>query len=77
MIMQLVGIHEFMILNTCNRIEVIAVVAPETIKNGILTHSLGFSLLKENKYYLKTNEKAFEHLCLVTGDAFATQEKII
>ena len=27
MIMQLVGIHEFMILNTCNRIEVIAVVA--------------------------------------------------
>lgn len=67
MIMQLVGIHEFMILNTCNRIEVIAVVAPETIKNGILTHSLGFSSLKENKYYLKTNEKAFEHLCLVTA----------
>ena len=67
MIMQLIGIHEFMILNTCNRIEVIAVVAPETIKNGILTHSLGFSSLKENKYYLKTNEKAFEHLCLVTA----------
>ncbi len=67
MIMQLVGIHEFMILNTCNRIEVIAVVASETIRNGILTHSMGFSALKENKYYLKQAEKAFEHLCLVTA----------
>ena len=67
MMMQLVGIHEFMILNTCNRIEVIAVVASETIRNGILTHSMGFASLKENKFYLKKGDKAFEHLCLVTA----------
>ena len=67
MIMQLWGIHEFMILNTCNRVEVIAVVSEETAKNGILRHIMGFSRLKEDKYYLKTGPQAFEHLCLVTA----------
>lgn len=67
MIMQLWGIHEFMILNTCNRVEVIAVVSEETAKNGILRHIMGFTALKEDKYYLKTGRAAFEHLCLVTA----------
>ena len=65
--MQLWGIHEFLLLNTCNRVEIIAVVASETAENGILPHSMGFSSLKESKYYIKTGEKAFEHLCLVTA----------
>jgi glutamyl-tRNA reductase len=67
MIMQLWGIHEFMILNTCNRVEVIAVVSKETAQNGILRHILGFAALKEDKFYLKTGQSAFEHLCLVTA----------
>ncbi len=67
MIMQLWGIHEFMMLNTCNRVEVIAVVSGETSRNGILRHVLGFTNLKEDKYYLKTGREAFEHLCLVTA----------
>ena len=67
MIMQLWGIHEFMILNTCNRVEVITVVSEETAKNGILRHIMGFTHFKEDKYYLKTDRAAFEHLCLVTG----------
>tara|TARA_A100001015_G_C15039026_1_gene738294 strand:+ start:3098 stop:4585 length:1488 start_codon:yes stop_codon:yes gene_type:complete len=67
MLMQLWGIHEFLLLNTCNRVEIIAVVATETAQNGILPHSMGFSFIKENKYYIKTDEKAFEHLCLVTA----------
>ncbi len=67
MIMQLWGIHEFMILNTCNRAEVIAIVSEETSENGILRHMMGFAALKEDKYYLKTGKKAFEHLCLVTA----------
>lgn len=67
MIMQLWGIHEFMILNTCNRVEVIAVVSEETMQNGILRHVMGFANLKEDKYYLKTDHGAFEHLCLVTA----------
>jgi len=67
MIAQLWGIHEFMILNTCNRVEVIAVVSEETMQNGILRHIMGFTNLKEDKYYLKTGQEAFEHLCLVTA----------
>ncbi len=67
MIMQLWGIHEFMILNTCNRVEVIAVVSEETMQNGILRHVMGFTNLKEDKYYLKTGKAAYEHLCLVTA----------
>ncbi|MCF7816786.1 MAG: hypothetical protein K9M54_02790 [Kiritimatiellales bacterium] len=67
MIMQLWGIHEFMVLNTCNRVEVIAVVSEETARNGILRHIMGFTHLKEDKFYLKTGKAAFEHLCLVTA----------
>ena len=67
MIMQLWGIHEFMILNTCNRIEVIAVASRETGTNGILRHLLGFDALKEDKFYLKHGAEAYEHLCLVSA----------
>ncbi len=67
MIMQLWGIHEFMVLNTCNRVEVIAVVSEETARNGILRHIMGFTHFKEDKFYLKTGKEAFEHLCLVTA----------
>ncbi|MEA2069105.1 MAG: NAD(P)-dependent oxidoreductase, partial [Verrucomicrobiota bacterium] len=67
MIMQLWGIHEFMVLNTCNRVEVVAVVSDETAKNGILRHILGFTSLKEDKFYLKNDQEAFQHMCLVTA----------
>jgi len=67
MIMQLWGIHEFMVLNTCNRVEVIAVVSQETMENGILRHVMGFTNLKEDKYYFKHGKAAYEHLCLVTA----------
>ena len=67
MIMQLWGIHEFMILNTCNRVEIIAVVSKETAENGILRHILGFTGLKEDKFYIKQGRDAFQHLSLVTA----------
>jgi glutamyl-tRNA reductase len=67
MIMQLWGIHEFMILNTCNRVEIIAVVSEETAENGILRHIMGFTNLKEDKFYIKNDWMAFKHLCLVTA----------
>ncbi|MEE9368179.1 MAG: NAD(P)-dependent oxidoreductase [Pontiella sp.] len=67
MIEQLWGLHEFMILNTCNRVEIIAVVSEETANNGILRHIMGFTHFKEDKFYLKTGKEAFEHMCLVTA----------
>jgi glutamyl-tRNA reductase len=71
MIMQLWGIHEFFILNTCNRIEVIAVVSEETAQNGILRHILGFPRLKKDQFYLKTGNEAFEHLAMVAAGMFS------
>jgi glutamyl-tRNA reductase len=67
MLMQLWGVHEFMILNTCNRVEVIAVVSRETAHNGILRHILGFDRLKEGQFYLHRGLQAYEHLNLVTS----------
>jgi len=67
MMMQLWGIHEFMILNTCNRVEVIAVVSRETATNGILRHLLGFDKLAESQFYLKRGAEAYEHLCMVSA----------
>jgi len=65
MIMQLWGVHEFMLLNTCNRIEIMAVVSREAGANGILRHALGFDTLNEQKYYLKRGEEAWGHAALV------------
>lgn len=67
MVMQLWGIHEFMILNTCNRVELMAVVSKETAANGILRHVMGFDALTEDRFYFKKGPQAFEHLCLVTA----------
>lgn len=67
MLMQLWGVHEFMILNTCNRIELIAAVSHDTARNGILRHVLGFDKLSSEQFYLHRGAEAFEHLCLVTS----------
>ena len=67
MVMQLWGIHEFVLLNTCNRVELIAIASRETASNGILRHLLGFDKLKADKYYLKSGAEAYEHLCMVSA----------
>lgn len=65
MLSHLWGVHEFVILNTCNRVELIAVVSKETAHNGILRHVLGFDKLTESDFYMHRGAAAFEHLALV------------
>lgn len=67
MISQILGIHEFMILNTCNRSEIIAVISSEAIKNNLILNITGFSALNSDKFYIKKQKEAFEHLCLVAS----------
>ncbi|MDH3346006.1 MAG: hypothetical protein OEL75_02360, partial [Kiritimatiellaceae bacterium] len=55
------------ILNTCNRVEVIAVVSHETAHNGILRHVLGFDRLSVDQFYIHRGVDAYEHLSLVTS----------
>lgn len=66
-IMTLWGIHEFMLLNTCNRIELTAVGQPENTTLDMLKLILGMDNLENNEYYLKTGFAAFEHLSRVTA----------
>ncbi len=67
MIRQVWGVHEFFILNTCNRIEVVAAVSKEVGTSGILRRLLHFDQLSPDLYYMKHGFEAFSHLCLVTA----------
>lgn len=67
MIRQVWGVHEFFILNTCNRIEIVAAVSREAATCGILRHVMRFNRLSPDRYYMKHGFDAFSHLCLVTA----------
>jgi glutamyl-tRNA reductase len=67
MIRQVWGVHEFFLLNTCNRIEIVAAVSRETSTCGILRRLMGFDRLRPDLYYMKHGFDAFSHLCLVTA----------
>ena len=67
MIRQVWGVHEFFILNTCNRIEVVAAISKEVSTCGILRRLLRFDQLRPDLYYMKHGFEAFSHLCLVTA----------
>ncbi|MDD2708496.1 MAG: NAD(P)-dependent oxidoreductase [Verrucomicrobiae bacterium] len=62
MIMQIWGVHEFVILNTCNRIELLAVVSNNPAVESALKCILSFDHLKKDGFYLKRGLDAFEHL---------------
>jgi precorrin-2 dehydrogenase/sirohydrochlorin ferrochelatase len=67
MIRQVWGVHEFFILNTCNRIEVVAAISREAGTSGILRRLLRFDQLRQDLYYMKHSFDAFAHLCRVTA----------
>lgn len=67
MIRQVWGVHEFFILNTCNRVEIVAAVSREAATCGILRHVMRFNRLRPDLYYMKHGFDAFSHLCLVTA----------
>lgn len=71
MLMQIWGVHEFMLLNTCNRVEIIAIVSREAGTNGILRHALGFDRLAATQYYLKRGAEAWEHTALVCAGMYS------
>jgi glutamyl-tRNA reductase len=67
MIRQVWGVHEFFILNTCNRIEIVAAISREAGTSGILRRLLRFDQLRPDLYYMKHGFEAFEHVCRVTA----------
>ncbi|MBI2437762.1 MAG: hypothetical protein HYV36_02980 [Lentisphaerae bacterium] len=67
MLMQVWGIHEFMLLDTCNRIELIGIVSKETGIVELLKRIMAFFHLKDEEYYVKRGFEAFEHLAVVSA----------
>ena len=67
MLMQVWGIHEFMLLNTCNRIELIGIVSKESSIVDLLKRIMAFFHLKEEEYYVKRGFEAFAHLAEVSA----------
>ena len=67
MIRQVWGVHEFLILNTCNRIEIIAAISKEVGTCGILRRLMRFDQLRSDLYYMKHGFEAFAHVCKVTA----------
>lgn len=65
MLMQVSGVHEFVLLNTCNRVELLAVAAEETIASRILEKLLGLDRLAPGQFYRERGYAAFEHSAFV------------
>jgi len=64
MLDQVWGLHEFAILNTCNRAEMLAVVTRDSAIESILKRILGYDHLGDDKYYVKRDHEAFAHLAV-------------
>ncbi len=60
-LLQLRGILEFVILETCNRIELHAVASDKQSTETLLRHILGFDELSEGEYYSLRGVTAFRH----------------
>ena len=67
MLMQVWGVHEFLLLNTCNRVELIAVASREVDDNGLLRHLMNFDHAHPDKFYVQRGYEAFAHVALVAA----------
>ncbi len=67
LLMHVWGIHEFMLLNTCNRVEIMAVKAASAGTNALVLKILGFDQLPPQRYYIKHGLAAFEHTGLLAA----------
>jgi precorrin-2 dehydrogenase/sirohydrochlorin ferrochelatase len=67
MVMQVWGVHEFVILNTCNRIELIAVVTQSHAVEAVLKRIFGLDRLNDDGFYLKRDADAFGHMAVMTA----------
>jgi glutamyl-tRNA reductase len=66
MLRQVCGLHEFLLLGTCNRAELVAVASGDLRATGILERLLGLDRL-EGRHYAYAGREAFEHLALLVA----------
>lgn len=71
MLTQVWGIHEFMLLNTCNRVEFIGVIGKDDEMATLLKRVLAFYHLREDEFYIKRGFEAFEHVAAVSAGLYS------
>ncbi len=67
MMSQVWGVHEFMLLNTCNRVEIHAVVSRQADLAPMLARLMGLDRLAPDQYYVKRGYEAFEHVAVLAA----------
>jgi glutamyl-tRNA reductase len=61
MLRNVTGIHEFILLNTCNRVELAAFVSYSESLEKLILKIIGFENLNQESYYIKKGFDAFAH----------------
>ena len=67
MLMQVWGVHDFSLVNTCNRVELHAVASDSAGVENVVRRILGFDSLPSGSFYLKRGYDAFRHVSFVTA----------
>jgi glutamyl-tRNA reductase len=67
MLRQMMAVHGFAILETCNRIELHAVVSDHPEIENILRRALGFDNLADDRHYCLRGFEAFRHTALLAS----------
>jgi len=67
MLANVYGVHEFMLLDTCNRTELLAIKSCRMETVPLLCRILGLDRLPRERYYIKNGFEAFEHAALLTA----------
>lgn len=65
------GIHEFILFNTCNRIEMIGVGQDSQEITDMVKMIMKFDTLSGESCYLKSGFEAFRHICLVVAGLYS------
>lgn len=61
------GLHEFLLLSTCNRVELLALAADDGNAHEILRRVVGLGALGKDDFYIRRGFEAFEHVSLLTS----------
>ena len=67
MLAQVWGLHEFALLNTCNRIEFMGVATRSASVEKVLKRILRFDQLESDGFYIKRDNDAFAHLSVMNA----------
>ena len=71
MVAQVWGVHEFVLLNTCNRVELHAVVSRQADVAPLLARILKLDHLEPGQFYVKRGLEAFEHVAVLVAGLLA------